>query len=95
MINTSKLAVMAVAAAGVTSPASKYIGNFGSLLLTMARCFYDAHMQKVQMRLAPTRRMGVTTERVSAETDLQSGDIHKSNSIKLVGRRNRFRPLVL
>lgn len=59
MINTSKLAVMAVAAAGVTSPASKYIGNFGSLLLTMARCFYDAHMQKVQMRLAPTRRMGV------------------------------------
>ena len=55
MINTSKLAVMAVAAAGVTSPASK----FGSLLLTMARYFYDAHMQKVQMRLAPTRRMGV------------------------------------
>ena len=36
-----------------------------------------------------------TTERVSAETDLQSGDIHKSNSVKLVGRGNRFRPLVL
>ncbi len=59
MINKSKLAIMAVAAAGVTSPASKYIRNFGSLLLTMARCFYDSHMQKVQMRLAPTRRMGV------------------------------------
>ena len=59
MINTSELAIMAVAAAGVTSPASKYIRNFGSLLLTMARCFYHSHMQKVQMRLAPTRRMGV------------------------------------
>ncbi len=59
MINKSKLAIMAVAAAGVTSPASKYTRNFGSLLLTMARCFYDSHMQKVQMRLAPTRRMGV------------------------------------
>jgi len=38
---------------------------------------------------------GRTTERVSAETDLQYGDIHKSNSVKLVGRGNRFRPLVL
>jgi hypothetical protein len=59
MINTSELAIMAVAAAGVTSPASKCIRNFGSLLLTMARRFYDSHMQKVQMRFAPTRRMGM------------------------------------
>ena len=60
MINTSKLAIIAaLAAVGVTSQASKYIRNFGSLLLTMARRFYDAHMQKVQMRFAPTRRMGV------------------------------------
>jgi|SoiMethySBSTD1v2_1073268.scaffolds.fasta_scaffold340744_3 hypothetical protein len=60
MINKSKLAIMAAAAAaGVTSQVSKYIRNFGSLLLTMTRCFYDSHMQKVQMRFAPTRRMGV------------------------------------
>ena len=57
MINKSKLAI--IAALAWTSPASEYFRNFGSLALIMARRFYDAHMQKVQMRFAPTRRMGV------------------------------------
>jgi transposase len=47
VINKSKLAIIAAAAAaGVTSPSSEYIRNFGSLLLTMARRFYDSHMQR-------------------------------------------------
>ena len=61
MINESRLAIIgAVAAVGVMSPApAEYIRNFGSLLLILARRFCDAHMQKVQRRLAPTRRLGV------------------------------------
>lgn len=65
MINKPKLAIIAaVAAIGVRSPASaNYIRNFWSLLLTMARRFYDAHMQKVQMRLAPTRHLARPQQR--------------------------------
>jgi len=36
---------------------------------------------------------GHTTERISAETDLQYDDVHKSNSAKLMGRGNTFHPL--
>ena len=62
MINKSKLALIAAsAAASVASPASaEYIRNYGSLLLMMARRWYDAHMEKVQMRLAPTNCIDVT-----------------------------------
>jgi hypothetical protein len=60
VINKSKCAIVAaVAVDGVTSPAPAVnIRNFASLLFIMARRFYNAHMQKVQMRLAPTRRLG-------------------------------------
>ena len=61
MINKPKLAILAaMAVVGVPSLASaEYIRNIESLPLMMARRFYDAHMQKVQMRLAPTKWLGV------------------------------------
>jgi hypothetical protein len=61
VINKSKPAIIAaVAAMGGTSPASaSYIRNCSSLLLTMAQRFYRAHIEKAQMRLAPTRRLDV------------------------------------
>jgi hypothetical protein len=59
MINKSKLALTAaMAVASIASPASaEYMRNWGSLLYAMARRFYDARMEKAQMRLAPTRRV--------------------------------------
>jgi len=69
MINKSKLDIIAaVAAVGVRSAASaEFIRSFGSLLF-MARRFYDAHMQNVQMRLAPTRRLGGSQLRRTCNT---------------------------
>jgi hypothetical protein len=80
VINNSKLAIIAVAAVRTASAASDYIRNFGSLLLIMTRRFYDAHMQKVQMRLAPTKWLTSETERASAETYLQSHEAADSSS---------------
>lgn len=60
MINKSKIAIIAgVAPARIASPASDYIRNFGSLLLPMVHRFYGAHIQKVQMRLAPAKWLGI------------------------------------
>jgi hypothetical protein len=66
MINRSKFDVIAaVAAIGVTLPASaEYIRNIGALLLITARRLFDAHIQKNQMRLAPTRRLSVRPKRI-------------------------------
>ena len=60
MVYKSKLALFAAAAAaGMAAPAlAEYIRNYGSLLAIMAQRIYIAHMEKVQMRLAPTRRAG-------------------------------------
>lgn len=58
MISKSKVIILAaIAAAGVAS--AEYIRNFEFLLFIVAQRFYDAHVEKVQMRLAPTRRAGV------------------------------------
>lgn len=66
MINKPDLVIIAAAAAmGVTSPApAKSIRDVGSLLHMMVWRFYDARMQTVQMRLAPTRRLGVRDHRL-------------------------------
>jgi hypothetical protein len=59
MIGRSKLAL--VAAVGTASAASRagvaYIRTFDSLLVTIAERLYDAHTRRVQMRLAPTKRL--------------------------------------
>jgi hypothetical protein len=56
MIEKLKLALFAAdAAASVGSRASAgSIRDYGSLLLTTARRLYDAHLERAQMRLAPT-----------------------------------------
>jgi hypothetical protein len=63
MINKSKLALIAAAAAvaagGAPLASAEHIRNYGSLLFMKARRFYDARREKAQMRLAPTRRVGV------------------------------------
>jgi hypothetical protein len=61
MVNKSQLALIAaIGAAAVASRASpEPIRAYGSLLFAMARRFYDARVEKAQMRLAPTRRIGV------------------------------------
>ena len=61
MINKSKLALIAAAAAvagGAPLASAEHIRNYGSLLFMKARRFYDARREKAQMRLAPTRRVG-------------------------------------
>jgi hypothetical protein len=57
MIDKSKLAVIATSAAlGMALPASTgFVRHFGSLLSTRARRLYHAHLERVQMRLAPTK----------------------------------------
>jgi hypothetical protein len=57
MIDKSKLAVIAAGTAlGIALPASAgFVRNYGSLLSTMARRLYHAHLERAQMRLAPTK----------------------------------------
>jgi hypothetical protein len=57
MIDKSKLAVTAASAAsGMALPASAgFVRHFGSLMSTTARRLYHAHLERVQMRLAPTK----------------------------------------
>lgn len=57
MISKSKvITIAAIAAVGVAS--AEYIRNFESLLFIVVQRLYDAHVEKVQMRLAPTRQTG-------------------------------------
>ena len=39
----------------------EYVGQFGSLLFALVERFYEVHMEKAQMRLAPTNRAGAPT----------------------------------
>jgi hypothetical protein len=59
MIDRSKLAL--VAAVGTVSAASRtfvaYVRNSDSLLFMIVGRLYDAHTRRVQMRLAPTKRI--------------------------------------
>ena len=57
MIDKSKLAVIAASTAlGIALPASTgLVRNYGSLLSTMARRLYHSHLERTQMRLAPTK----------------------------------------
>jgi hypothetical protein len=57
MIDKSKLAVIAASAAsGIAMPASAgFVRHFGSLLSMTARRLYHAHLERIQMRLAPTK----------------------------------------
>jgi hypothetical protein len=55
MTDKSKLARVA---AGAAPAFASYIGNYVTLPSTMARRFFDARMEKAQMRLAPANWMG-------------------------------------
>jgi|HubBroStandDraft_2_1064218.scaffolds.fasta_scaffold1658269_1 hypothetical protein len=41
-----------------TAAAVEYVRHFGSLLFAHIEQFYEMHMEKAQMRLAPTSRAG-------------------------------------
>jgi hypothetical protein len=55
MVHKTKLALIAAAAAIAVPASAGAIRNYGSLLALMARRFYNARMEKAQMRFAPTR----------------------------------------
>lgn len=52
---TNKSKVAATAMARTTSAVADYIRDFGALLFDAAERFYEARMEKAQMRLAHTR----------------------------------------
>lgn len=46
--------------ARATAAAVEYIHYFGSLLFAQVERFYGVHMERAQMRLAPTSRAGAS-----------------------------------